>query len=55
MFDLREATKGRPLYYLVMHLFEKYKFYDAYQIDYNTVKNFVEKIESGYKVKVNCI
>ena len=49
LFELQRATMGRPLYYLGMYLFNKYGFREAYQIDDVVLRNFLRRLEDGYK------
>ncbi|KAJ3055057.1 High affinity cAMP-specific 3',5'-cyclic phosphodiesterase 7A [Rhizophlyctis rosea] len=49
IFELREVTDGRPLYYLGLHISEKYNFRNLFSVDDSVLRNFLAKIEAGYK------
>ncbi|KAJ3045646.1 High affinity cAMP-specific and IBMX-insensitive 3',5'-cyclic phosphodiesterase 8A [Rhizophlyctis rosea] len=50
IFELTEVTDGRPLYYLALHLSEKYGFRNLIGVDDAVLRNFLTKVEVGYKV-----
>ena len=44
---------GRPLYYLALHIWEKYNFRNLFNVDDAVLRKFLTKIEAGYKVRVS--
>lgn len=48
IFDLAEATNGRPLYFLAVHLLEYYGLLEHFSLDETKVRTFFDKIEGSY-------
>lgn len=49
IFELAEATMGRPLFYLGVYIFERMRFKQEWQIDDATMRKFFMTIETGYR------
>ncbi|KAI8812326.1 hypothetical protein BJ742DRAFT_793757 [Cladochytrium replicatum] len=49
VFDLAEATEGRPLFHIGYAAFERYGFKSMYQLEDSVVRSFLVKIEALYR------
>eukprot|EP00466_Bigelowiella_natans_P020331 jgi/Bigna1/43849/e_gw1.85.22.1 len=48
LFEVDTFTKGQPLLFITITLFQKYDFIRKYSIDPMKLRNFVSRIEAGY-------
>ena len=49
MFELADATLGRPLFYLGVHVFERMGLKQEWKIDDSDMRKFLIRIEAGYR------
>ncbi len=47
-FRLHEVTEGRPLYHLGNFMLKKYKLYNEFKLNSQTIEMFLQRIESSY-------
>ncbi|KAI9206711.1 uncharacterized protein BJ171DRAFT_597362 [Polychytrium aggregatum] len=52
IFELNEATQGRPLFYLTKAIFDRCNFKGHFNIEESVLDSFLTKIESGYNKNV---
>ncbi|KAI9091442.1 hypothetical protein DFS34DRAFT_324920 [Phlyctochytrium arcticum] len=48
IYDLADATNGRPLYFLGVHLLERWGLLEHFSLDEKKLRSFFEQIEASY-------
>jgi hypothetical protein len=49
-FELAQASNGRPLYYLTLHLFSRHEFFSSLRLETAKVERFLTLVEKGYRL-----